>query len=113
VYASDSSYHHLDQEAVRPYVDFYREADLLIFDAQFTLVESYQKRTWGHSSAVVGVELACQAGVKNLALFHHDPGADDETLESLLKAAEEYSEAVPCAGNCHLILAREGLTLDL
>lgn len=113
VYASDSSYYHLDQEAVRPYIDFYRDADLLIFDAQFTLVESDQKRTWGHSSAVVGVELACQAGVKNLALFHHDPGADDETLENLLKAAEEYASAIPCDSNCNLLLACEGMTLDL
>lgn len=113
VYASDSSYLHPDQEAVRPYVDFYRDADLLIFDAQFTLVESYEKRTWGHSCAVIGVELACQAGAKNLALFHHDPGADDETLENLLQAAHEYSLAVPCPGNCRLLLAREGLTLEL
>jgi ribonuclease BN (tRNA processing enzyme) len=98
---------------VRPYVDFYRDADLLIFDAQFTLVESYEKRTWGHSCAVIGVELACQAGAKNLALFHHDPGADDETLENLLQAAQEYSMAVPYPGNCRLLLAREGLTLEL
>ncbi|HEX8236354.1 MAG TPA: MBL fold metallo-hydrolase [Abditibacteriaceae bacterium] len=113
VYASDSSYHHPDREAVAPYLNFYRDADLLIFDAQFTLVESYEKRTWGHSSAVIGVELACEAGVKNLALYHHDPGADDETLENLLQAAHEYSSAVPCPSNCRLLLAREGLTIDL
>ncbi len=113
VYASDSAYHHLDKSSTKPFVDFYRDADLLIFDAQFTLAESFEKRTWGHSSAIVGVELACQAGVKNLALFHHDPGADEEMLENLLRVGEDYAEAVRCPEHCRLTLAREGLTIDL
>jgi ribonuclease BN (tRNA processing enzyme) len=85
----------------------------LIFDAQFTLLESFEKRTWGHSSAIVGVELACMAGVKKLALFHHDHNADDAMLEHLLKSARQYARAVPCSGNCEVIIAREGLTVEL
>ncbi len=113
VYASDSAYHHLDAKSMRPFIEFYRDADLLIFDAQFTLVESFEKRTWGHSSAIVGVELACQAGVKNLALFHHDPGADEAMLENLLRIGEEYRTALVCPSNCRLTLAREGMTIQL
>lgn len=113
VYASDGAYHHLNSAAMQPFVDFYRDADLLIFDAQFTLVESFEKRTWGHSSAIVGVELACQAGVKNLALFHHDPGFDDVMLEHLLRVSEQYMNVVPCPSRCRLVLAREGMTMEL
>ena len=113
VYASDSAYRHLDSAAMQRYVDFYRDADLLIFDAQFTLVEGFEKHTWGHSSAIVGVELACQAGVKNLALFHHDPAADDASLESLLQAGEQYAAVIPYSSRCHLLLARENMTMEL
>jgi phosphoribosyl 1,2-cyclic phosphodiesterase len=54
IYASDGAYHNLNVAGRKPYVDFYRDADLLIFDAQFTLAESYDKKTWGHSSAIIG-----------------------------------------------------------
>ncbi|MBV9469630.1 MAG: hypothetical protein JOZ57_10350, partial [Abitibacteriaceae bacterium] len=104
--------------SIRPFVQFFKDADLLIFDAQFTLTESFEKRTWGHSSAVIGVELACQAGVRNLALFHHDPGADDPTLDHLLQVGEQYATIVPTTirrrpDQCRLLLAREGLTMEL
>lgn len=118
VYASDGAYLNLDDISIQPYVEFYRDADLLIFDAQFTLTESFEKRTWGHSSAIIGVELACQANVKNLALFHHDPGADDATLDHLLQVGEQYAAIVPNAvrrmpDQCQLLLAREGMTIEL
>lgn len=117
VYASDGAYHGLDDVSIRPFVEFFQDADLLVFDAQFTLTESFEKRTWGHSSAVIGVELACQAGVRNLALFHHDPGADDATLDHLLQVGEQYATIVPGVARrpdqCRLLLAREGLTMEL
>jgi len=118
VYASDATYEDLDDVALRPYVEFYRDADVLIFDAQFTLSESREKRSWGHSSAIIGVELACLANVKNLVLFHHDPGADDGGLEHLYQVAQQYVEVVPCAvrrrpNQCQVTLAREGMVLDL
>jgi phosphoribosyl 1,2-cyclic phosphodiesterase len=118
IYASDGAYHNLDDLSIGPYVAFFHDADLLVFDAQFTLTESFEKRTWGHSSAIIGVELACQAGVKNLALFHHDPGADDATLDHLLQVGEQYASIVPSAvrrtpNQCRLLLAREGMTMEL
>lgn len=118
VYASDGSYHRLDDVGMQPYVEFFRDADVLVFDAQFTLTESFEKRSWGHSSAVIGVELACQARVKNLVLFHHDPGADDHTLEHLYKIGLQYAAVVPAAvrrraNQCEITLAREGLELEL
>ncbi|HVF10631.1 MAG TPA: MBL fold metallo-hydrolase [Abditibacteriaceae bacterium] len=118
VYASDGAYYKLDDVAIRPYVEFYRDADLLIFDAQFTLTESFDKHSWGHSSAIIGVELACQASVKKLVLFHHDPDADEATLEHLLRVGEEYAAIVPAAirrspDQVRLMLAREGMVIEL
>lgn len=118
VYASDGAYRQLDDVSLKPYIEFFRDADLVIFDAQFSLNESFEKRTWGHSSAIIGFELACQANVKQLALYHHDPDADDAWLEHLLQTAQDYAATVPSVqrrrpNQVELIMAREGTTLTL
>ncbi len=118
VYASDSTYEKLDEKIEARYADFYRDADLLIFDAHFSLAEGIEKSSWGHSSAIVGVDLCCRAGVRKLALFHHDPGADDDRLEHLLYVARTYETTVPnelcrALSPDNIFLAREGMTVEL
>lgn len=113
VYASDGAYLDLDDVSLSPFAEFFADADLLIFDAQFTLSESFEKRTWGHSSAVIGVELAAKAKVKRLALFHHDPNSDDAMLEHMLQVGKEYASNPSAVFRRHaheldIFLAREG-----
>jgi phosphoribosyl 1,2-cyclic phosphodiesterase len=117
VYASDGAYQSLDDVALNPFVEFFREADLLVFDAQFSLTESFEKSSWGHSSAIIGLELASQARVKRMALFHHDPDADDAWLEHLLETAREYAANQPAVmrrrgRQVEMLIAREGQSLD-
>ena len=38
---------------------------------------------YGHSTPQMACELANAAGVKQLALFHHDPNYDDATVRQL------------------------------
>ena len=90
VYASDSEYKSMSPASTQVYVDFFRDADLLIFDAQYTLSDALDKPDWGHSSPLMGAELAHRAGVRRLALFHHDPLADDQAIYAGLKQAEMY-----------------------
>ncbi|HEX8550673.1 MAG TPA: MBL fold metallo-hydrolase [Abditibacteriaceae bacterium] len=114
VYASDGAYHNLDEASRKKFVDFYRGADLLIFDAQFTLAESFEKKTWGHSSAIVGVELACEADVKRIALFHHDPSANDGHLNDLLDSGLQLAQSLRGDGSGpEVFLAREGDQVSL
>lgn len=118
VYASDGAYRQLDDISLRPFVEFFADADLLIFDAQFSLSQSFEKSAWGHSSAVIGVELACQAKVKQMALFHHDPDADDAWLAHLLQTAQDHGAMVPSVqrrrpNQVKLTIAREGQTIEL
>ena len=54
-----------------------RNADLLNHDAQYTSEELEKKKEWGHSSWDQATEVAEQAKVKKLALFHHDPDHND------------------------------------
>ena len=119
VYASDGAFPAPDKginNPARPFVEFFRDADLIIIDAQFSLAECQAKPLWGHSSAVVGVELAAHARAKRLALFHHDPGASDAALDHLLRVGRDTAAHPPMshgANTVEVFLAREGQTIAL
>jgi phosphoribosyl 1,2-cyclic phosphodiesterase len=86
VYSTDSEHDLSDAKATAGFVEFFRDADVVIFDAMFSLAEEATTcADWGHSSNVVGVELCQAAGVKQLCLFHHKPGSDDDTLARILE----------------------------
>lgn len=63
--------------------EFFRNADILIHDAQYNLKSYRTKVEWGHSAWQTVVDFAQRSGVKNLFLTHHDPDSDDEYLEQL------------------------------
>ena len=68
------------------YVSFCKDADILIHDAQYTPEERRQRIGWGHSDYEAAVDLAVDAHVGQLILFHHDPTRKDPEL--LLLQAE-------------------------
>lgn len=123
VYSSDSEHKHDAYREGYPFIDFFRNADLLIFDAQYTLADAtFTKANWGHSSNVMGVELAARAGVKKLALFHHEPTSSDFELEEFLFNTLMYcniyhQEAGDKLGPerfpKEILLAYDGLVIDL
>lgn len=81
VYATDSEHDVGDQPAMQRVAEFFARADLVIFDAMYSLADAVSlKADWGHSSNVVGVELCQQAQVRRLCLFHHEPAHDDAML---------------------------------
>jgi phosphoribosyl 1,2-cyclic phosphodiesterase len=85
VYATD--HEHGDVEADGRLLHAALGADVLFYDAQFTPEEYPSHRGWGHGTWAEGVEVAAFAGVKHLVLFHHDPGHDDEQIDSQLARA--------------------------
>jgi phosphoribosyl 1,2-cyclic phosphodiesterase len=83
--------------------------DLLIHDAQYTQPEFKAKATWGHCTIDYAVWIAGEAGVKQLALFHHDPARRDEDLDDLLRCAIEAGER----RGVDVIAASEGLVVEV
>jgi CheY-like chemotaxis protein/phosphoribosyl 1,2-cyclic phosphodiesterase len=67
----------------RRHATFMADADLVIHDAQYTPEEYEQKKTWGHGSYDYAVQLASAAGVRRLALTHHDPSHDDRFVADI------------------------------
>ena len=81
----------------------------MIHDAQYTLEEYPSKLTWGHSPAEVAVGFALAAGVKRLALFHHDPLRDDAALDQLVESCRRRA----AAAGLDVFAAAEGQTIEL
>ncbi|HAV63910.1 MAG TPA: hypothetical protein DCY13_16285 [Verrucomicrobiales bacterium] len=70
-------------------IDFVKDVDVLIIDAQYNDRE-YQKHVgWGHGCLDDVVALAVLAGVKRLFLFHHDPGHDDAEISRMVAWARQ------------------------
>ena len=113
VYATDSEYKNIDADRRTSFVDFFKDADILIFDAQFTIEESIEKENWGHSTSLQGVDFAAEANVKHLLLFHHDPSYSDQKLEAILNEAIEYRKKRFPDKEIKISIAREGLELTL
>lgn len=115
VYSTDSEHKIEDAADAYPFVDFFRGADLVIFDAMYSLADAYTIREdWGHSSNLVAVELCHRAGVKQLCLFHHDPNADDATIAELLSDTVKYETlSRDGASPLDVIAAYDGLEIEL
>src|SRR6185295_7618101 len=71
------------------HIEFLKDADLVIHDAQYNEEEYRTKRGWGHSTIEYATDIAMTAGARRLALFHHDPTHDDETIF----AFEQHAQA--------------------
>lgn len=113
LYASDSSYNQFDDAHMKPFYDQYRDCDVLVFDSFFGLKESFLKPDWGHSTPFIGVDIALQAGVKKLLLYHHNPAMDDDELWRLFRTAEDYMHRVAGGRQCEIALACEGMEIEL
>ena len=113
IYATDVECKQLDDEHLQPFIQFFAGADALIFDSQFTLRESLVKEDWGHSSALIGAEIARRARVKRLILFHHDPTTTDAELIKILADTRAYQANYESEPSTEIIVGRDGLTIDL
>src|SRR5512138_781823 len=115
VYTTDSEHKLDDRAQAERIAAFFRGADLVSFDAMYSLAEAVSvKEDWGHSSNVVGVELCQMSKAKHLVLFHHEPANDDAAIERALKDARRLEELTRGEGPPLAIsAAHDGLEIDL
>ncbi len=93
VYSTDSEHKLEDPAETDSFIEFFRNADLVIFDAMYSFLDAVSvKEDWGHSSNLVGVELAQLANVKHLCMFHHEPAFDDERIQSVLNETIRFEQ---------------------
>jgi CheY-like chemotaxis protein/phosphoribosyl 1,2-cyclic phosphodiesterase len=98
-------------EGDRRHANFMAGADLVIHDAQYTPEEYPSKKTWGHSSYDYVVQIAAAAGVRRVALTHHDPDHDDRFVEEIERKARDL--ALQLGTGIDVFCAYEGCELVL
>jgi ribonuclease BN (tRNA processing enzyme) len=73
--------------AMQELVDWCRNADLLVHDAQYSRDEYRTHAGFGHSTFDEALALAERAGAQQLAFFHHDPAHSDSDVDALIEEA--------------------------
>jgi len=91
--------------------EFLASADLVIHDAQYTAKEYPQKIGWGHSTVEYALAVCRRAGVRKVALTHHDPSRDDDAIDRIVERAG--SELKRTCGAMEVSAAAEGSILDV
>lgn len=114
VYSTDSEHTLENRAEAAAFVEFFRDADVVVFDAMYSLAEAISvKADWGHSSNIVGVELCQMAGAKHLVLFHHEPAHSDATIDTVLQETRRLEELTRGARPLRVSAAYDGLEIDL
>jgi len=98
-------------------LDLAKGADVLVIDCQYTKniyegkVGGVPRHGWGHSYPEAVAQIALQAGVKKMTLFHHDPASTDEQIYQMEQNTQNLVHAL--GGNTKVIAAYEGLEIEL
>jgi phosphoribosyl 1,2-cyclic phosphodiesterase/DNA-binding response OmpR family regulator len=93
------------------HLDFIRDADVVIHDAQYTAAEYPAKVGWGHSTIEYVIDAAIAGNVKHIVLFHHDPARTDDAVDELITQARK--RAADAGSIVAITAAAEGTVLDL
>ena len=89
---------------MRIFLSLVENTDLFIYDSTYTEEEYPNFEGWGHSTWQEGVRLSKEAGVKNYAIFHHDPSHDDDFMDNVeLDAKKTFANA---------FVAKEGMEIE-
>lgn len=85
--------------------EFAKNADLLAMDGQYTDKEIKKRRGWGHSTFKMACQTAKVAGVKMLAIIHHEPSRNDKELQKIEPQAQKIFK--------NSFLAKQGMVIEL
>lgn len=96
---NELGFDHPEGKGFDAYLNFSKNADLLIHDGEYTEREYQRKKSWGHSSIQDVLTLALKANVKKLGLFHLNQNRTDDQMDHIIK-------------DCRLDLKKKQSTLD-
>ena len=97
------------QDPNQSLIDFVRDADVAIMDAQYDAIEYPSHVGWGHGCVDDVIRIAVAGQVRQLALFHHDPNHDDQWMDSMVQNAGRLAKSI--GADLQIRAAREGETI--
>ena len=114
VYSTDSEHKDGDFDGDKAFIEFFRDADLVIFDTMYSLADSMTiKQDWGHSSNVIAVDLCLRADARRVAMFHHEPIHDDHDIHGIHTETIRYEELIRKNTRLEVLCAYDGLEVEL
>ena len=120
-YCVDTEANRTSRDELGPDLPLYQGVDVMIFDAQYTLMETIEKINWGHAAASLGLDIAMREGVKRVLFMHHDPASSDAKIFQAEAEARRYYQtqvraAKAGAPDLHEVdwsFAHEGMEFDI
>ena len=91
--------------------DFIRDSDILIHECTYFDDEYLKKVNWGHSSVSQVADLAHNANVRNLYIFHHDPDQTDSDVERKLEIINKILVEKNSSTKCFPAIEQEEIIL--
>ena len=114
VYSTDGERKLQTETEIQRRVNFYSDADLVVFGAMYALSEMVgAKRDWRHSSNVIGVDPCLRARVKHNCMFHHQPACGDETIHCVVGESRRCAEIAGDDYALQVSTAHDGLVIDV
>ena len=93
-YCMDTECTRTSREALGPDLPLYQGVDVMVFDAQYTVMEAAERIDWGHAAAPFGLDVAMREGIKKVYFVHHDPAASDERIADAESQTREYYQTL-------------------
>jgi ribonuclease BN (tRNA processing enzyme) len=112
IFATDTEFTGEIIERMDNKTNFFKNADLLILDSQYTLNEAFLKVDWGHTSYTMAVNCAANWNVKKLVMTHHEPAYSDDLLQENYLLALEHAQNLGGV-DTEILLAVEGMVFEL
>lgn len=107
----------VSRDQLGPDLPLYQNVDLMVFDAQYTLMETIEKVNWGHAAATLGLDIALRENIKRVMFMHFDPAANDERIAQAEQQARRYYDgqlrSSPTARSVEWEFAREGDVIEI
>jgi len=113
IHSTDVEFNDKNYDQMFETIEFFKNADILTFDTQYTFKESVSKVDWGHSSIQIGIDIANHSKVKKVVLFHYDPTYSDQKIDEIVKIGISYKNTIYPNSEIEIIPSYEGLELEI
>ncbi|MBF0377660.1 MAG: MBL fold metallo-hydrolase [Desulfamplus sp.] len=108
---NELTYPHSGGKSIQDYTEFCKNADILFHDMEYTPEEYLSKRGWGHSSYTDVLELAMNANVKQLGLFHINQERSDDEMDKMVAICQDIIKKSNSTMSCFGVACGMDFTL--
>jgi phosphoribosyl 1,2-cyclic phosphodiesterase len=100
---NELEFNHPGGQTFDEYAAFSQQTDLLIHDAEFSLRDYPNNRSFGHSVYTDAVKLGITAGAKRLGLFHHNRERTDGQVDAIVESANKLIKKSKARMECFAV----------